>query len=134
MFLFRIAKWMIRKVAGRAIKGLGGEKLSGVVTSLLGQGGTGLTDLLEKFNKGGLGDLVQSWVGKGANKQLTAEQVKSVLGADAVSGVATQLGTSEDKAASKLAGALPQLVDKLTPKGEVPDKETLAKRLAALLK
>jgi uncharacterized protein YidB (DUF937 family) len=134
MFLFRIAKWMMRKVAGRAIKGLGGEKLSGVVTSLLGQGGTGLAGLLEKFNKGGLGDLVQSWVGKGANKQLTAEQVKSVLGADTVSGVATHLGTSEDKAASKLAGALPQLVDKLTPKGEVPDQETLAKRLAALLK
>jgi len=134
MFLFRIAKWVVRRIAGRAIRGLGGDKLSGVVTSLLGQGGTGLTALLEKFNKGGLGDLVQSWVGKGANKKLTAEQVKSVLGADAVSGVATQLGTSEDKAASKLAGALPQLVDKLTPKGEVPDKETLAKRLAALLK
>jgi uncharacterized protein YidB (DUF937 family) len=134
MFLFRIAKWVVRRIAGRAIRGLGGDKLSGVVNSLLGQGGTGLTALLEKFNKGGLEELVQSWVSKGANKKLTAEQVKSVLGADTVSGIAGQLGTSEEAAASKLAGALPQLVNKLTPKGEVPDQETLAKRLAALLK
>ena len=134
MFLFRIARWLIRKIAGRAIKGLGGEKLAGVVNSLLGARGTELTALLEKFNKGGLGELVQSWVGKGANKKLSAEQVKTVLGADTISGVASQLGTSEEVAASRLAGVLPQLVNKLTPEGEVPDQDTLAKRLAELLK
>ncbi len=87
-----------------------------------------------EFGKGGLGDLAKSWVSTGANKQLTAEQLKSVLGADTLKGLAGELGTSEEAAASKVAGALPQIVDKLTPNGEVPGQEALAKRLSAMLK
>lgn len=134
MFMWRIGKWLVRKIAGRAIRGLGGDKLSGVVNSLLGQGGTNVNALLEKFNKGGLASLAQSWVGKGKNQKLTEEQAKSVLGEDTIKQIAGQLGTSEKDASSKVAGILPQLIDRLTPDGEVPDQETLAKRLAKLLK
>jgi uncharacterized protein YidB (DUF937 family) len=134
MFIWWIVKWVFRRITGRAIRGLRGKALSGVATSLLGRDGTGLTGLLERFNQGGLGQLVQSWVGKGANQQLSAEQAKSILGADAIAEIAGQLGTSEEAASSKVAGILPQLIDKLTPDGELPAQETLSKRLADLLK
>jgi len=133
MILFRILKWVFRKLAGRAIPGLGGQSLSSVVTGLLGKDGKDLPGLLKKLTAGGLGDLVQSWVGKGKNQKLSADQVKSALDKSTLANIAGQLGTSEDAAASKLAGVLPSLVDKLTPDGEVPDQETLSKRLAKLL-
>jgi uncharacterized protein YidB (DUF937 family) len=62
------------------------------------------------------------------------EQVKSALGSDAISEVATKLGVPEDQAAEQVSGLLPELIDKLTPKGSVPDEQTLAKRLSRLLK
>jgi uncharacterized protein YidB (DUF937 family) len=132
--ILRIVKWLFRSIAGRAFRGLGGTGLSSIVNSLIGQDGTGLPALLQKFTTGGLGDLVQSWVGKGSNRRLSADQVQSVLGSDAVSGLAGQLGTSPDAAAAKVAGVLPRLIDKLTPDGSVPDSTTLAQRLAELLK
>ena len=134
MFIWWFVKWVFRRIAGRAIGGLRGKDLSELATSLLGQGGTGLTGLLEKFEQGGLGQVVQSWVGKGSNQLLSAEQAKQILGVDAISGIAKDLGVSEDKASDKVAKVLPQLVDKLTRDGEVPDQKTLAKRLEDLLK
>jgi uncharacterized protein YidB (DUF937 family) len=134
VFVLRVIKWFFRLVRGRAIPGLGGKSLSSVATSLLGQEGAQLPGLLSKLTAGGLGALVQSWVRKGKNLPLSAEQVKSALGSQTISGIAGKLGTSEDTAASKIAGALPQLINKLTPDGQVPEQTTLAKRLADLLK
>ena len=134
MFVMQFIKWIFRLVKGRAIPGLSGQSLSGVVTSLLGQDGAQLPALIKKLTTGGLGDLVQSWISKGKTLPLSADQVKSSMGSKALSELASQLGLSEDKAASKVAGALPQLINKLTPDGQVPDQAALAKRLADLLK
>jgi uncharacterized protein YidB (DUF937 family) len=134
MFVVRLIKWIFRLVKGRAIPGLSGQSLSSVVTSLLGQDGAQLPALIKKLTTGGLGDLAQSWISKGKNLPLSADQVKSSMGSKALSELASQLGLSEDKAASKVAGALPQLINKLTPDGQVPDQAALAKRLADLLK
>ncbi len=134
MFLLRIVKWVFRLLKGRAIPGLSGQSLSSVVAGLLGNDGAQLPGLLKKLTTGGLGDLVQSWVSKGKNLPLSAAQVKSALDSKTLSGIAGQLGVSEDAAASKVAGALPQLINKLTPDGQVPDQQTLAQRLATLLK
>ena len=120
--------------AKSAIGGLGGKDLSSVVSGLIGQGGAQLPALLEKFHAGGLGNLAQSWVGKGANLPVSGDQVKSVLGSDAISGIAAKLGISQDQAASKVAAVLPQVVDKVTPDGAVPDPQALSKNLSGLLK
>lgn len=120
--------------AGSALGGLGGKELSTVVTALIGEGGSKLPALLEKFKAAGLGNLVQSWIGKGASLPVSGDQVKSVVGSDAISGIASKLGISSDQMASKIATLLPQLIDKLTPDGAVPDAEGLAKKLTGLLK
>ena len=48
--------------------------------------------------------------------------------------IAQQLGLSHGEAAGSLAQVLPQLVDKLTPSGEVPDNHNdLVEQALALL-
>ncbi len=102
------------------------------VGSLLGEGGSQLPALLEKLGAGGLGDTVTSWVGKGSNLPVSADQIKSVLGSEQVAAVAGKLGISEEAAAAKIADVLPGIIDKVTPDGVVPDPEALAGKLTGM--
>ena len=111
----------------------GEAKEMSVITKLLGAGGAQLPGILEKLNIGGLGDLAKSWIGKGENKPVSADQVKTAM-PEQVSAVASQLGVSPDEAASKIAKYLPTIIDKLTPDGLVPDPDALAKKVTGLLK
>ena len=45
-------------------------------------GGGGLADIIGAFNKGGLGDIMSSWVGGGPNKPVDPGALASVLGPD----------------------------------------------------
>jgi uncharacterized protein YidB (DUF937 family) len=81
----------------------------------------GLSDLLGKFQQGGLGDVASSWVGKGENLPISADQLQSVLGSDMVASIAAQLGMSQGDTASQLSQLLPEVVDRVTPDGQVPD-------------
>ncbi len=86
-----------------------------------GSGGIGgLGGLLQRFQNAGLGDAVASWVGTGANLPVSANDVKTALSAGLLRTLAEHAGIDEDQVASHLSGILPQLVDKLTPNGQVP--------------
>jgi uncharacterized protein YidB (DUF937 family) len=85
------------------------------------QGGAGgLADLVSSFTQGGLGDVVQSWIGTGQNLPISPDQLQQVLGGDTLAGLAKQLGLSQEDASQGLAGLLPQIVDQLTPQGQMP--------------
>ena len=62
-----------------------------------------------------------SWVGTGPNVGVSADQVQQVFGSSALSNLATQLGTSQGQASSVLAQILPELINQLTPEGQVPE-------------
>jgi uncharacterized protein YidB (DUF937 family) len=134
--------WILKKIlnrlsrgkAGSLLGGLGSKDLSAVATALLGGGGADLPALVAKFKSAGLGHLVESWIGKGANQAVSGEKVKSAVSPAAISEVAAQLGIPDAQAAEKISGILPGLIDKLTPDGSVPDGQTLAKKLSGLLK
>ena len=119
---------------------LGGKGGSGnLVGSLLqmfqgagGQGG-GLGALLDQFRGAGLGDKADSWVSTGQNKALTGDEVEQALGRDRVDEVAQRAGVSRDEAKSGLAEQLPQVVDKLSPGGRLPDTGNLQDMLGKLL-
>ncbi len=81
----------------------------------------GLGDLLSKFQQGGLGYVASSWVGKGDNLPISADQLQSVLGSDTIASIAAQLGMSHGDTASQLSQLLPEVVDRVTPQGQVPD-------------
>ena len=87
-----------------------------------GQGGLGgLGGLIGKFQQGGLGDVVGSWVGTGQNMPVSPDQLSNVLGSDTIGNLAQQLGLSQGDVAGQLSQILPQVVDKLTPDGQVPE-------------
>ncbi len=80
----------------------------------------GLGGLVEKFGQAGLGEVVQSWIGKGENLPISADQISNVLGNDGIANIAKQLGLGEGEAAGQLSQMLPGIIDKLTPHGEAP--------------
>jgi len=111
---------------GQTVGGmLGGSSsqnpLMQALTGLLGQNSPvgGLTGLVQTFQKNGLGDIVNSWVGTGKNLPVTPQQIQQGLGGDLLSQLATKAGISTDAAGAQLAGLLPDLVDKLTPTGKI---------------
>jgi uncharacterized protein YidB (DUF937 family) len=105
-----------------------------MVIGMLGQGGGttagggpgglggigGLAGLVEKFNQGGLGEIASSWVGTGQNLPVSPEQLGGVLGQNTVSDMASQLGMNHGDLLGQLSQLLPQVVDKLTPNGHLP--------------
>lgn len=80
----------------------------------------GLDALVAKFSQAGLGDVVNSWIGHGANLPISADQLSGVLGSDAVGAIASRLGVDPAQASGQLAQLLPGLIDRLTPHGALP--------------
>ncbi|ACO73144.1 Uncharacterized protein conserved in bacteria [Laribacter hongkongensis HLHK9] len=98
--------------------GQGGDTLSAVSNLIQENGGVG--GLVEKFQQGGLGDIVSSWVGTGANLPVSAEQIQSVLDGSQLVELAGRLGIDPQQAAEMASQYLPSIVDRLTPNGEIP--------------
>ncbi len=99
-----------------------GELLNAVI-GMLGNAngpGGGLAGLVQQFQQGGLGDVVGSWVSTGQNLPVSADQLTQVLGNDTIGQLAEQLGLSNGDVAGQLSQLLPQVVDKLTPNGQLP--------------
>jgi len=80
----------------------------------------GLEGLVRAFQQGGLGEIVNSWVSTGQNLPVSPEQVHSALGDASLQDIAAQLGMSPAQASGSLAELLPQVVDQLTPNGQLP--------------
>ena len=95
--------------------------IAAVVSMLNANGsGGGLNDLIARFEQGGLGSVIGSWVSTGHNLPISAEQLQSVLGSGQLGQIAEQLGLSHGEAAAQLSQVLPQVVDHLTPNGQLP--------------
>ena len=86
----------------------------------------GLGGLLDKFQKGGLGDVINSWVGSGPNKPVSRNQLGPALGPDIIKTLAQRSGLSEEELTRQLSQVLPGLVDKLTPNGRLPTMAELS--------
>lgn len=99
--------------------------LSGVVSQLLSPQAGGLGGLMQAFQNNGMGNIMQSWISTGSNLPVSADQILSVLGTSKVQQVAQHLGVTPQSASSQLAEFLPQIIDKLTPDGQVPEQTSL---------
>lgn len=94
-----------------------GELLQGGQT---GQGGQNLLALIEQFRNSGLGDKVESWISTGANLPINAQDIGSVLSGGQLGQWAEKFGISKDDISGQLAQHLPNLIDKLSPNGQMP--------------
>ncbi len=92
--------------------------LSGVQAALDQHGG--VDGLLQQLRAGGLGSVVDSWVGTGPNQPVEPGQLGAALGPDTVSQLASKTGISIQSLLPMLAMVLPMIVNHLTPTGQAP--------------
>jgi uncharacterized protein YidB (DUF937 family) len=107
-------------LAGAVLGKLGGEQgsMAQMAIEMFNQNG-GLSGVLDKVKAGGLAEQAASWVGKGENLPISADQISSVLGSDAIAEMAAKFGITPEVLSSQLAEHLPSVIDKMTPNGEV---------------
>ena len=80
----------------------------------------GMNAVLEKFRQKGMARQTQSWVATGDNEPLDEQSVQQVVGRDELAQMAQRLGVPEEQVAQALAEIMPEMVDKLSPQGQVP--------------
>lgn len=80
----------------------------------------GISGLAQKFNAGGLGGIIASWIGVGPNQPISAQQIQGVLGPARLQQIAGKVGMTPDALSATIATVLPGLIDRLTPNGQVP--------------
>lgn len=113
---------LVTAVIGMLMNSSHGQQ-GGAASGASGAGGGmgGLGDLIGRFTQGGMGDVIGSWIGHGQNAPVSGSQVTDVLGSDAIGKIAAQLGITHAEAADQVSQVLPQVVDQLTPQGQVPE-------------
>jgi uncharacterized protein YidB (DUF937 family) len=98
----------------------------GNLMGMLGQGGVGgllqggIGELLQKFQQNGQGDVAQSWVGSGPNKDISTQQLRETIGSDVLAKLEQETGLSQDEILARLSRELPTAIDKYTPEGRLP--------------
>ena len=81
----------------------------------------GIGALLQRFQQKGYSQQAASWVSTGPNEELAPQDVNDVVGMDELSRLSQQLGVSQDEVSSGMAQILPEMVNHMTPQGNVPD-------------
>ncbi len=132
----RIAEMLAnaRQAQGGGSTGLGGTGapgggLLGEIGALFGPnqgGGTvsgGLGELLNRFQGAGRGDAAQSWVSDQPNQPVQPEDMEQAIGDDLLAELQERTGLSRADLVERLATALPDTVNGLTPQGRVPSED-----------
>lgn len=127
---------LLDSVAGAVLGKVMGDKggMAQVAMDMFNQNG-GLAGVLDKFKAGGLAEQAASWVGKGENLPISADQISSVLGNGAIAEMAAKFGIDPATLSAQIAEHLPTVVDKMTPNGAVEaDSGNLLSTVLGMLK
>lgn len=116
---------VLGSVLGAGSGGAGGGGLGEVLGGMLGGGGA-FGGLLEQFQRAGFGEQAGSWVGTGQNLPVSPDAIGKVFGDEGLAEIARRAGISTEDASQGLSQLLPEVVDRLTPGGAVPDLDQLA--------
>jgi uncharacterized protein YidB (DUF937 family) len=126
-------------ILGQVLASGGAPRGGGGIGDVLGQilaggsgGAGGLGGLLEQLQRAGFGEQAGSWVSSGQNLPISPEVIGQIFGADGLAAIARQAGVSERDASEGLSQLLPEVVDRVTPSGEVPDLERLSASVGEL--
>ena len=80
----------------------------------------GVGAVLQRFRQKGYGPQANSWVSTGPNAALEPQAVGDVVGTDELSRLSQQLGVGHEEVARGFAEILPEMVNQLTPNGDLP--------------
>lgn len=94
----------------------------------------GIGAVLERFQQKGYSQQAASWMSTGSNQALGSEAIGEVVGMDELSRLSQQLGVGQEEVASGFAQILPEVVNHLTPQGDLPGDadDVLGSGLSAL--
>src|SRR5262245_7203536 len=123
---------VLQMLSGRGARG--GSATGGGLADVLGQvlGGSGrgtaggLGGLLDQLQQAGFGEQANSWVSRGANTPISPDAMTQVFGHEGLEQISRQAGITPDEASRGLSALLPEVVDRVTPDGNVPDADALA--------
>jgi uncharacterized protein YidB (DUF937 family) len=119
---------MLRNARGTATSGNQGMQQGGLgnlFEGLKGGGlgallGGGLGELVERFRQAGQGEVANSWVSRGPNKEVAPQQLEQAIGSDVLATLSAQTGLSREEILARLSRELPSAVDQYTPEGRLP--------------
>jgi uncharacterized protein YidB (DUF937 family) len=103
---------------GDLLKGAFGGLLGGSTAGGIMSGG--LNDLVKQLQKHGFGDTADSWVGQGPNKTIASGDLEKALGPDQMDAMMQHSGLSREELLEGLTKHLPEIIDRLTPEGQIP--------------
>jgi uncharacterized protein YidB (DUF937 family) len=82
----------------------------------------GMNAVLDKFRQKGMTRQAQSWMSTGENQPIDEQSVEQVVGHEELREMAQRLGVPEQQVAQAFAEIMPEMVDKLTPEGQLPQE------------
>ena len=106
--------------------GRGGNSRSALLLMLLPlamrwvQRNGGVGAVLKRLQQQGNGSQARSWMEPGVNQPLDEKAVETLVGQDDIGQMAERLGVPREQVAQAFAEIMPELVDQLTPEGQVP--------------
>jgi len=119
--LDEMAKGLLGKVLGG---GSSQNPLMDIVLGLITNPQTGgLQGLIQTLKEKGLGDAVSSWISTRENQSVSGDQIQHALGGNFIQQIAEQLGSSKPQVSGSLRNLLPEIIDKLTPNGSLPESD-----------
>ena len=127
----------LEDMAGKEVSGMlanSSNPLASSVMQMINSQPGGLSGLLQQFHDKGLGGLVSSWVSTGQNVNISPNQLEQVFGSGALNDIASKLGMSQEQAGSAMSQVMPELINQLTPQGQVTadSENSVAEGLDAL--
>ncbi len=106
----------------------GGGGLGGLLGGLLGGGAaggllSGLGGLLGGLRTQGFEQHVDSWVQPGPNQHLSPDELSRVFDPQDIDAAAQHAGTDRGTLMNEVSRVLPEMVDRMTPHGRLPQHE-----------
>ncbi|MBL6458628.1 DUF937 domain-containing protein [Belnapia sp. T6] len=98
-------------------KGFGESSNDGSIGAIVTDG---IRNLVDRFRQAGHGEVADSWVAHGPNREVAPQHLESAIGSDTLDALTKQTGLSREEIITRLTRQLPNAVDKYTPEGRLP--------------
>jgi uncharacterized protein YidB (DUF937 family) len=105
---------------GGLLGGAGGAASGGGLGGLLGGG---MNETVERFRRSGHGEIADSWIAQGPNREVGPQQLEQAIGNDTLAELQQRTGLSRDELLARLSRDLPRVIDDHTPQGRIPRED-----------
>jgi uncharacterized protein YidB (DUF937 family) len=83
--------------------------------------------LVQRVERGGLGDVIGSWIGSGPNQPIGTDQLHQAIGPETIERLPQKTDIGKGELLPLVAQILPSIVDRLTPNQRVPDESEISR-------